>query len=448
MNEKYKSKFLQASEQWLCDGYSLIVRYTAVDLADAHRLINAAFTFAPRQVVDYPTFDLRIGEFRAGQFQAPPQKKDELFNIVQLAIQGKIDLNGTIYSLEENLAPDFYSEMVHRNRLNHDLHLRIGTNSPPHSIEIDFDQVNDGLRKSSIPFDGLADLLSWLDLKSPEDGNRSPFVEIRVLPPIDLLDSRLSMNKLSVDLTAHLNAELGHLSCGLRVFPGNGIAARKQVSDLFTWTPSNDALQKGHAEISVENADRVLIMLTMGDHTVRRYWVSDPQKARNTRLLATQEFDSNLGMIKQALFEQRESRKFEKAISALLFMMGFSCGMQVEDDSPDLIASTPSGRLILVECTLKMADWARKVGKLVDRHRSLLKSLELSGVQAEIYSFIVCGLPSDQIMHRPEELQSSKIILLAKEDLLKALEDINLPMPPDEVLDKLSARLTQKDFFR
>ena len=448
MNEKYKSNFLQAIEQWLCDGYSLIVRYTAVDIADAHRLLNASFTFGPRQVAEYATFDLRVENFRAGQFQGPVQTKDELLNIVQLAIEGKIDLNGTIYSLEENSSPDFYSEMIHRNRLTHDLHLRIGTNNPSHTIEIDFDKVNNGLRKSAIPFDGLDDLLSWLNLKSPEEGIRSPFIEIRVLPPMDLLDSRLSMNTLSVDLTAHLNTELGHLSCGLRVFPGNGIAARKQVSDLFTWTPSTDALQTGHAEISVENADRVLIMLTMGDHTVRRYWVSDPQKARNTRLLATQEFDSNLSMIRHALFEQRESRKFEKAISALLFMMGFSCGMQVEDDSPDLIASTPSGRLILVECTLKMADWARKVGKLVDRHRSLVKSLDLSGVQAEIYSVIVCGLPSDQIMHRPEELQSSKIILLTKEDLLKALDDIHYPVPPDELVDSLSAKLSQKDFFK
>lgn len=193
--------------------------------------------------------------------------------------------------------------------------------------------------------------------------------------------------------------------------------------------------------------DAYLAMQALGDTTVQRHWFRDPSRTRNIRVVATQQFDTNLKMIRHALFEQNNSSSFETAISALLFMMGFSSAVQIETDSPDIIAITPGGRLILVECTLRVADLPKKFGKLVDRHRALLKSTQANGHYAEIYSILICGMENDQIVRRDEELSAHQVILLSKDDLISAFENIRTPQEPDSILETLiRKKFSQKTF--
>jgi len=63
-----------------------------------------------------------------------------------------------------------------------------------------------------------------------------------------------------------------------------------------------------------------VLMLLVGNTTFRRYWVMDPSKAQNNRLVALQHFDKELRMLKQALFESADSAKFELGVASL-----FSC---------------------------------------------------------------------------------------------------------------------------
>ena len=119
--------------------------------------------------------------------------------------------------------------------------------------------------------------------------------------------------------------------------PGKALESRKQVNSEINWKRARNGKREGAALISLEQADSVLVMLMIGDSTVRRHWILDPAKARNSRLIAIQHFDKELRMVKQAVLEPKGSQAseyFEKGIAVLLFLLGFTPVLEVETESP------------------------------------------------------------------------------------------------------------------
>jgi hypothetical protein len=135
------------------------------------------------------------------------------------------------------------------------------------------------------------------------------------------------------------------------------------------------------------------------------------------------------------VLESSESARFENGVAALLFLLGFTPSVQLETDAPDLIVTTPGGKLAIVECTTRIADFAAKVGKLVDRRGALSKQLSASGHPAQIIAVLICRLPRDQIAAQAAELHAHKIILLTGDDLLKSFDSVRTPADADMMLD-------------
>ena len=172
-------------------------------------------------------------------------------------------------------------------------------------------------------------------------------------------------------------------------------------------------------------------MILIGQSSVRRHWLADPAKAQNSRWVAAQHFDENLHQIRGALLGPVESRKFEQGVASLLFLLGFSPVVSVEKDAPDLIVITPGNQLVLVECTTRIADFSSKVGKLVDRRGSLTKTLTSSRHQSEVLAVLICALERDQIATSNEALQTQKVLLLTREDLIDGLDRVRHYAEPD-----------------
>jgi hypothetical protein len=190
----------------------------------------------------------------------------------------------------------------------------------------------------------------------------------------------------------------------------------------------------------MEEADSVLVMLMIGSSTVRRQWLVDSQKARNQRLAATLHFDKDLKMVRRALLEANDSATFERGAASILFLLGFSPAIQLETDAPDLIVATPAGRLAVVECTTRIADFQAKVGKLVDRRASLEKHLTATGhVGFPPVAALICRLPKDQIAALVDDIRAHKVILVTGEDIEASLNQMRFPNNPDKMLaDKLA----------
>lgn len=441
-SDLYRNQFLKATEDWVCDDYSIDIRYFASKDKDHFYLLEALIFVNPLPLPEDINFRVEINKFYAGQYQLSKQPKRKLLKILDDATQGGIKVHGHSLVLSQEQSHNYYSEMIHHDRWFYDLHLQIFGSQSPSPTSIDATSIDTALRRNELPFDGLADLAGWLGLTDPRFSNERPSIKIRVNPPVDLLvaQSNVAKDQLNLTLHAHPRFDVSRLGLAIRAVPGKDLKSRKQVGTEIQWKRARNGLRAGGAQIALEQADSVLTMLMIGDSTVRRQWYIDPEKARNNRLIAIQHFDKELKMVKQAVLEPTGSDKFEKGIAALLFLLGFTPVLHVETNAPDLVVTTPSGRLVIVECTTKISSFSEKLGKLVERKGSLSKALQASGHHSRVDAVLVCAQPKDQIATVTVELEAHQIIFLTRDDLEKAFEQLRFPSNPDEILDKAVAQ--------
>lgn len=452
LNESYKDQFLKAAEDWACDSYSIDIRYVARKSGGKSYLLGAAIGLSPLPPTASMGFSLETNDIQAGQIQLANQNKQVLFDVLKKAAEGKLEVSGLSFELFCDREYGYHSDLVSGEKWFSELKLYVnGARNDAFSLShIDACKIDDALRQSSPPFDGLSDLAGWLGLSTPLHSHESPVITISVFPPVDLIisESSLKKNVLNLVFYAHPNFELSRLDVALRAVPGIGVKSRRQVGSEVKWKLLKKGVRKGLARINLQKADSVLTMLVIGNQTVRRQWFIDQTKSENNRLISVQHFDKDLRMLKTALFDSSDSRdqtRFEMGVSLLFFLLGFSSAVQLESDSPDLVVTTPWGRIILVECTTRIADFSSKLGKLVDRKRSLTKILQERKNPTRVEGVLVCALPKDQIAIRTNELQAHQVILATKDDLLSALEKLRFHIDPDKFIDDALAQMARDE---
>lgn len=308
---------------------------------------------------------------------------------------------------------------------------------PTVASPIDSAVIDNELRSNDPPFDGLDDLASWLGLPKPWPSFKPPSIQIRVSPPTDLMMDKCGLKDDQFTLTLHAHPHFDVRSAGLaiRTIPGKGLKARRQVISEVAWHNPGDEKLVGNAVIQLEHVDSVLAILQVGQSTVRRQWFLDPVKARNSRLVAAQLFDTDLKMIRKSVLQNTDANSFEDGVAALLFLLGFSPAKQIETNAPDLIVTTPSGKLIIVECTTRIADFSKKLGKLVDRRGALSRTLKESEHFSEVNAVLVCALPQEQIATNTEDISKHQVMLVTQEELVSAFDNLRFPIDPDRLLE-------------
>lgn len=445
-NENLLQIFLRAADAWICDGYALDIRYLADVNGGKTTIWDASITLNPIPPQQNLNFCIDSARCVVGQVQRHSMRKSALTSVLARAAAGEIKVAGRTAKLAADQPLDCYSEMNLRERWFSELHFQvIGTQRPlPATIELAV--IDNALRRSKPPFDGLADAAAWLGLSAPGTTANRPSISIRVGPPVDLIfeGCHLAEDRLVLTLHAHPKFDVGRVGLAMRAIPGIALDGRRQIADMIKWSRVREGRREGIVQIELEHADNVLVMLQIEDSTVRRQWFTDATKARNNRFVAVQHFDKDLRMIRQAVLDSSDSTKFEHGVAALLFLLGFTPSVQLEKDAPDLIVTTPGGKLAIVECTTRISDFASKVGKLVDRRGALSKQLSASGHPGQVAAVLICRLPRDQIAAQAVELRTHNIVLLAGDDLLRGFDSVRIHSDPDNMLETALARLAQE----
>ena len=432
--------FLFAADAWLCNGYWVDIRYVAERGPAGVSLWQASILLSPVPPNIDSNFQIATPRLVAGQVQRLVRRRTEVLGLLRDATGGRIDIHD--HQLRIRVA-DYSSEMSSRDSWYSTLHLSMISDHAVIPLSNDLAEVDNALRMHELPFDGLVDLCGWLGLQAPGAGAASQ-IHLRVLPPCDLIfqTSSLKENTFRFTLHAHPTFDTSRVDVAIRVAPGQGLAARRQVADQVHWRRPRNGLRVGVAEVEVTDADSVLAMLMIGGTNVRRQWFSDPDKARNIRLLTMQHFDKDLRMVRSAVFDAPDSAKFERGVAALLFLLGFTPAIPLETDSPDIVAATPGGRVVIVECTTRIADFASKIGKLVDRRTSMARTLTANRHLNPVSAALVCRIPREQIANQELALRHG-VILIASEELANAFQRIFVPGDPDAWLTEALARLPE-----
>lgn len=452
MSEIQKTAFLSAAHEWICDDYALDIRYIATLGPDGPTLINAVVGFYPMQAKIDNSFHIHASNIWVGLIQRYPLKKSEIEQILRTATDGFIALSDMGLRLGGNSPFDYYSEMTNTNRWFSELHLQVSGGAisvPSAQSRLEMDNA---LRAAATPFDGIQDVVNWLGIDASALNGGRPAIIIRVGPPVDLIfeHSNLSDDQLSLEFHAHPSFETERLTLAIRGDPSYDHSGRRQLAQSISWREISDGKRVGTLQASLPNVDSALTMLLIGQSTVRRQWFVDAAKARNRRWMAAQHFDADLQKIRNAVLAPVESRRFEQGIASLLFLLGFSPVMSIETDAPDLIVTTPGGQLVLVECTTRIAEFSKKLGKLVDRRGSLSKALSSARHPSEILAVLICATERDQIATPKDELQEQKVLLLTKEDLVASFDRVRHQTDPDTLVtaafEKINSN-TQRGLF-
>jgi len=437
-------EFIQAASEWICDGYSLDIRYLATSVDGRWQILDASLVAFPLARTKPTSFSIKFGTLIAGQEFTETLSKVEILHRLSLASQGKLTANGVDLYLQEHGSLEHYSEYPNRENWVFDLHLQVsGARLQPLS-SADAVRNDQELRQINPPFDGMADLSSWLQLSDKRGSGQANGINMRVNPPagVAIDESCLESNRLQLKLDLHPKFDPTSVHLAIREFPGKGIETRKQVGNLIVWQPEQNSLRKGVLDLTLSNADSVQTMLVVGNRTVLRRWFFDSGKAVNSRYVATQLFDKDLKQLRRSLVDATDSVAFERGVASLFFLLGFSPALQLESASPDILITTPGGQIVLVECTIKISNFHNKVGKLVDRRNALVKVLEASNHNLRVDAFLICGLPISQIAVDQNSLTQHQVVLLSREGIVQAFDQLRIPSNPDEFLKNMTASLT------
>ncbi|WP_075188413.1 hypothetical protein [Teredinibacter haidensis] len=438
MSDEFKDTFLEESSEWICENYSLDIRFFSIKENGNILMQACSVSLNPLPLIHDNSFIIETDSFVIGQLQKNDMSKEYLIDFVECCSKGTVN----VYDKEMALKPDpslrYYSEMLHTDKWFYNLHLKISGHNIYLPQKNELRRIENELRSSTPPFDGLNDALGWLDLGGLHLlGSRSSEINIWINPPVELNFENCSLinDGLTVCLKAHPDFDTNTAQVAICPIPREHVSSRRQITTEIKWSISEGQYKEGIAEISLKGADSVLIILLINGGTVRRQWLLDANKARNNRQIPVQYFDKELKMARRAVFDLPDSNKFEEGIALLLFMLGFTPAVQLETDSPDLIAYTPGGKLILIECTTRIADFSSKVGKLVDRRGGLEKSLKESSHHSVVYGALICRLPKDQVATSGIDLHENRIILLTKEDLEQGFNLIRNGVDPDKLVE-------------
>lgn len=146
---------------------------------------------------------------------------------------------------------------------------------------------------------------------------------------------------------------------GYRVFERNRVAKRGHLAGLKLEWSKVSGVQRGVGEIEVPAGAVIDCVANYAGVAQSHYWLADPKTAQNPFRSVHQAFDNNLEVLQELIAKSQtrgaNARDLEIAISWLLWLLGFSTthigGTAKTSDAPDLIASTPGGDLVIIECT-------------------------------------------------------------------------------------------------
>ena len=440
-----KNRFFQLANFWLCDPYSICIRYLALRKSNSIQIINASLTVLPEPPPTTNDFELDTHNILAGQITFVSLSKIKAIQLLTAATDGKLNVHGLSLFLEKEFQFNFCSDIPHNDTWFFNPNILISGAKIGVLSSVERSDNDALLRQATPPFDGIADLEGWLQLKDSRSTSQTPAISISVHPPvdIDLAATSLKSNRLRLKLIAHSKFDVTKIGLAIREFPGHGIATRKQMASSVKWERVKNNRREGVLDVRLTKADNVFVALIINGHTSRRQWFLDPDKSANTKYVATQLFDKELKQLRASVVNPTDSVRFEKGIASLLFLLGFSPALQVETQAPDILITTPTGQLAIVECTIKIADFSNKLGKLVDRRNTLMKSLKDAGHNSRVDAFLICASPKASIPIEDRQLTQHKVTLLCQEDISKAFDELRHPRNPDTLLDEAASAIAK-----
>lgn len=297
------------------------------------------------------------------------------------------------------------------------------------------------------PFDGVQDLLSTLGIPVDPRYNSNSIIEIVLPTPAMIVDeSQIISEKLSIKIKASPNIAPNVIRIGVRAHTENGQVRFTLREDKIIWDQVGDWLY-GSCVHPLPNVSHAQCFLNYGEDFLHSWWIVDPTKALNKRVGVYTLFDQDKQALRELLYPERSrSRDIESGIAQLMSLHGFIVGkIGRRSDAPDVLAETPSGKLLVIECTTDLPDKGDKLSKLIQRTIKIAEYVSKnSGSYLDIQAVLATSLTEAESGPHRDLAIKHKVALVCKEQIEELLNRLDVPENPDQIFEE-AKQLAEQD---
>lgn len=301
---------------------------------------------------------------------------------------------------------------------------------------LDSRKIDWELKSLTSPYDSVDEVLTVLAL----GGERYDAVRVEIIAyTVASINQRSSVNGTNAKLCIALAKTLNTNKCriGYRAFLHGKVVSRGSLEgpDL-DWADEGDVLQ-GEGLVGVQEGAVLHCTASYDGHAQHQWWVADPAHSQNARRVALEASDERLTILNDFLFGEinprKHARDLEFGVAWLMWMLGFNVtqagGTERSSDAPDILATSPQGNLLVVECTTGILKAQNKLANLVERTEVIRKRMTASGNgHLKLLPVIVTSKTKEEVKGELQQAEQSGVAVATRETLEELLrETIALP---------------------
>lgn len=304
------------------------------------------------------------------------------------------------------------------------------------------------LRAAVEPYESVAEVLRDFGLPSVADRCS---LQVMALPPIQVWKGS-NAHEANAELGLWLPSPLAKEQAALtyRVIEHGRVVDRATLHSYEMDWDSSTEVPVGKKTIDVPIGAAVQCFATYAGEAYHAYWVADPKHFPNPRLAAFEVIDPGLQVLRSCLFpiqtKNQAAPNFEAAAAWLVWAYGFapiSLGRVAPiKDGPDILAVSPQGHFVVVECTLGLLKADNKLARLVQRTVAVREKLQSMGIQNPlVIPLIVTALPREHVAGELAAAAENGVLVATKENLEAALNEVVAFPDGDAAFTRLNGAL-------
>jgi hypothetical protein len=303
------------------------------------------------------------------------------------------------------------------------------------------DRTNWILRAQPEPYDSIQDLLNTFAVAG------LPIQARVVMSAIAVIDHTSSVVGEDAVIRVRLanGLDTADFRLGYRILLREGVNSRASLhGGAFKWSQGEgNTYQLGETTLKVPISAVLQCYAVFKEHAFHYWWIGDPKSPHNARRGLLQLYDPELERTTNSLVRQLQkgkSRNFEASVAHLLWMAGFSPIHFGENltDAPDIVALTPNGNAVVVECTTGGLRSDNKLQKLLDRTMEIREHFKISGVeQIRVQPVVVTSRPQSEVELDVPEFERRGILVFTQDALKQLLVRTIVPYDAEESFSEL-----------
>jgi hypothetical protein len=242
-----------------------------------------------------------------------------------------------------------------------------------------------------------------------------------------LAESAVTGTRASVGIWMSSSLDRAKAKLGYRVVHQGSVVRRGAIrgSDL-TWI-DRDLAAIATAEIAIPAGSVIQCIASYADEAHHFQWRADPTTFLNPRAAILSLADPSSALVQAYLrpdvpLKGTAASDFETAVSWLLWALGFSVALfgthSKTRDAFDVVATTPRGDFLVVECTLGLLRADSKMSKLSARTANVRESLAASNMKhLRVLPVIVTAMTGEQVDADMGQATDLGVLVITREDL-------------------------------